>query len=73
MGVTAPTFHGDLQGTALEALRANEAGIHSAANLYETGTGGHGGSTLGFTITDVPTNLIRDGKGPSDDSITDHT
>ena len=70
-GVTAPTFHGDLQGTALEAMKANEAGIHSASNLYEEGAGGHGGSTLGFTITDVNTNLIRDGKGPSDDSITD--
>ena len=70
-GVTAPTFHGDLQGTALEAMRANEAGIHSASSDYGETDGSHGGSSFGFTITDVNTNLIRDGKGPSDDSITD--
>lgn len=71
-GVTAPTFHGDLQGTALEAMRSNEAGIHSASSDYSEGDGGHGGSSLGFTITDVDTDLDRANKGPSDDSIKDH-
>jgi len=64
-GVTAPTFHGDLQGTALEAMSANTAGNHPSSAP-------HAGSSLGFTITDVDTNLKRDGKGPSDDSIKDH-
>ncbi len=58
-GVTAPTFHGDLNGTAKEAIDANRA-----ATATEGAT-----SPGGYSMTNTATNLIRDGKGPDTDSV----
>ena len=57
--VTAPTFHGDLNGTAATALSSNEAGLHSASS------GGfipHPGASLGYTtnIQDINTEPLPD-------------
>lgn len=57
--MTAPTFHGDLNGTADRALSSNEAGLHSASS------GGfipHPGSSLGYTtnIQDINTEPLPD-------------
>ena len=64
-GVTAPSFHGDLQGKASTAALADKAtGATTAGSLGAAGTAG--------STTNTATNLIRDGKGPNDDSIKDH-
>jgi hypothetical protein len=57
--MTAPTFHGDLNGTAATALSSNEAGLHSASS------GGfipHPGASLGYTtnIQDINTEPLAD-------------
>ena len=57
--MTAPTFHGDLNGTAKEALSSNEAGLHAASS------GGfipHPGGTLGYTANfqDINTTPLAD-------------
>ena len=57
--MTAPTFHGDLNGTAATALSSNEAGLHSASS------GGfipHPGASLGYTtnIQDINTEPLPD-------------
>lgn len=57
--MTAPTFHGDLNGTAERALSSNEAGLHSASS------GGfipHPGASLGYTtnIQDINTDILPD-------------
>ena len=57
--ITAPTFHGDLDGTAERALSSNEAGLHNASS------GGfipHPGSSFGYTTTiqDINTEPLPD-------------
>lgn len=59
-GVTAPTFHGDLQGTALEAVNANKA---ATAALGAAAPGGYSASN---TATDT-TATVK----PTDTLITD--
>lgn len=60
-GVTAPTFHGDLKGTANKAIEADTAYYHPAS------AGGyipHAGSSPGYSITDTPTDTtVRSGNG----------
>ncbi len=51
-GVTAPTFHGDLDGTAKEALDANKAATASVGPA----------SPGGYTVTDTATNTIETSK-----------
>ncbi len=57
--MTAPTFHGDLNGTADRALSSNEAGLHPAS---AGGFIGHAGSSLGYTtnIQDINTDVLPD-------------
>ena len=57
--MTAPTFHGDLNGTADKALSSNEAGLHSASS------GGfipHPGASFGYEteILDIDTEPLPD-------------
>ena len=58
-GVTAPTFHGDLNGTAKQAIDANKAATAAEGSA----------SAGGYSMTNTATNLIRDGKGPDTDSV----
>lgn len=54
-GVTAPTFHGDLDGTANKAIEADTAYYHPAS------AGGyipHAGSSPGYSITNTATPAI---------------
>ena len=60
-GVTAPTFHGDLNGTAKQAIDANKAATAAVGSA----------SAGGYSMTNTATNTIREGKGPSADSISD--
>ena len=54
-GVTAPTFHGDLKGTADKAVSADTAESQSYA---DPSTGGGVGSSPGYTVTDTATPTI---------------
>ena len=60
-GVTAPTFTGDLQGTALQAVTAD---VTNSQNYAENVTG----SASGYAATDTDTPLIVK---PTADKITD--
>ena len=51
-GVTAPTFHGDLDGTADKAILAD---ITNSQNYADTNPGGDVGTASGFTITNTAT------------------
>jgi len=57
--MTAPTFHGDLNGTAERALSSNEAGLHPAS---AGGFNPHPGASLGYTTTiqDINTDILAD-------------
>lgn len=52
-GVTAPTFHGDLDGTSLRAIDADTAHSQSYA---DPDPGGGVGSSPGYTVTNTATN-----------------
>lgn len=66
-GITAPTFEGNLHGLAELASAADSITFDHTSAGTETGTASWSDGTH---LT--PTNLIRDGKGPNDDSIKDH-
>ena len=51
--MTAPTFIGDLKGTAEQAMSSNEAGLHPAS---AGGFQPHPGASLGYTITENTVN-----------------
>ena len=51
-GVTAPTFHGDLQGTATSAIDANQSAKADVANSLGSGAGTGGHSAVN-TATDT--------------------
>ena len=51
--MTAPTFIGDLKGTAEQAMSSNEAGLHPAS---AGGFQPHPGASLGYTITENAVN-----------------
>ena len=51
--MTAPTFIGDLKGTAEQAMSSNEAGLHPAS---AGGFNPHPGASLGYTITENTVN-----------------
>jgi len=53
-GVTAPTFHGDLQGTATSAIDANQSAKADVANSLGSGAGTGGHSAVN-TATDATT------------------
>lgn len=59
--MTAPTFIGDLKGTAEQAMSSNEAGLHPAS---AGGFNPHPGASLGYTITENTVNTT-----PLDDDI----
>ena len=44
--VTVPTVYGDLQGTATQAMKANEAGLHPSS-------GSHAGAGYGYTASNT--------------------
>lgn len=52
-GITAPTFHGDLDGTALRAIDADTAHSQSYA---DPDPGGGVGSSPGYSVNNVATN-----------------
>ena len=66
-GVTAPTFEGNLHGLAETASAANSITFTHTSLGTETGS-----ATWSDGTHLTPTDVGRDGKGPSDDSIKDH-
>jgi len=61
-GVTAPTFHGDLQGTATQAIDANQAAKAAVASAIGAGagSGGHSASNTATPQTVKPTQAVLD-------------
>lgn len=51
-GVTAPTFHGDLDGTAALSVQAD---VTNSQNYADPDPGGGVGSTVGYTVTNTAT------------------
>jgi hypothetical protein len=51
-GVTAPTFHGDLDGTAALAVQAD---VTNSQNYADPDPGGGVGSASGYSVTNTPT------------------
>jgi hypothetical protein len=68
-GVTAPTFHGDLQGTATQAIDANQSAKSMIADeLGEgAGTGGHSASNTSTPILQYDGETIK----PNTDVVDD--
>lgn len=68
-GVTAPTFHGDLQGTATQAIDANQSAKASVASALGAGagTGGHSALNTSTPILQYDGETIK----PTSDMIDD--
>jgi hypothetical protein len=58
-GITAPTFHGDVDGTAAFAVQAD---VTNSQNYADTDPGGDVGSAQGYSITNTATNTAATAK-----------
>ena len=58
-GVTAPTFHGDLKGTAEKSITSD---VTNSQNYADPDPGGGTGSAAGYTVTDTATDTTASAK-----------
>ena len=72
-GVTAPAFHGDLQGTAVRSITAD---VTNSQNYADTDPGGDTGSAQGFTADNTATDTTVRGSvnapGPTSATMDDY-
>jgi len=70
-GVTAPAFHGDLQGTAVTAIRSDitNSQAYSDPDTHD-GSAGNTGSAAGFTADNTATDTVETAK-PTESMMTE--
>ena len=72
-GVTAPAFHGDLQGTAVRSITAD---VTNSQNYADTDPGGDTGSAQGYTADNTATDTTVRGSvnppGPTSTTMDDY-
>ncbi len=72
-GVTAPAFHGDLQGTAVRSITAD---VTNSQNYADTDPGGDTGSAQGYTADNTATDTTVRGSvnppGPTSATMDDY-